>query len=195
MNIKQNASQRFKETGTKRPRLFRLKLSSLFRRMKGLEKTNQGMMEMATADFVHEISGPNGLLDQRLHEMLREFDAATMPLGKQEAENILNELLNIAQGQRSVLTERVAMAAEDGSMLAPFQKRMNKVNDLAAQTYIALIRMQSLREEYEYQRSISDAVVATSNNVKSINLDARERERRIKASQGEPFSKIDDEIT
>lgn len=148
-----------------------------------------GDIELITSVLIEEIVGKNGLLDQKFDELIEK----SYPLGRAEAENMLCALLELAVGHRVKLTERIAKNAESGELFKLYYQKMNRVNELSAEAYVALKQMEKARDDYEFQHGVSDAVIGMTYTGKNFSIDEAKKNQRITDGQGESWDKMNNE--
>ena len=138
------------------------------KKRKGLEElpdfadTVQPAMERLTDELIEQTVGPDGTLFQAFREQISQYDPQENPISPTEARALLCGLLDLAASRRKLLNERLERSVEVGSLYRSYYGRIQAVDQLAAQAYTAMERMDLAEEDFRFQYALYPKVRKSS---------------------------------
>lgn len=115
-------------------------------------------MERLTTQLIEESVGKRGFVTKTFHKQLRGYSKDQVPLGREAAEKILLQALELAVSRRKLLNERLADCVEFGTLYQAYYGRVHAVSAVAIEAYEYLEQMQMADEEYRYYEEMKRKV-------------------------------------
>ena len=115
-------------------------------------------MERLTTQLIEESVGKRGFITKTVHKQLQGYSKDQVPLGREAAEKILLQALELAVSRRKLLNERLADCVEFGTLYQAYYGRVHAVSAVAIEAYEYLEQMQMADEEYRYYEEMKRKV-------------------------------------
>lgn len=118
--------------------------------LKPCDETVEPIMSQMTDELIAETVGPNGAIVREFRRRIAAYNPDVNPIGPQEAEAMLQSLLDLAVSRRKLLNERLAKSVESGALYNSYYSRVQLINQLARKAHSAMERMDFAEEDYRY---------------------------------------------
>lgn len=129
-------------------RAFFSKLSMGITRRVVPQKTMDSQMQKITKKLIKGSVGPRGVMTRAFRKEIKKYSADENPIGKEEAENILVNMVKLAVVERNKLEGIIVDRVERGLLYSEYYRDVEKISEMAIKTDEYYRKTEMIRENY-----------------------------------------------
>lgn len=112
------------------------------------QKTMDSRMQKITGNLIRGCVGPRGVMTRAFRKEIRQYSADKNPIGKDEAMNILVNMVKLAVAERSKLEGIIVDQVERGLLYSDYYNDVEKISEMSIKTDACYRETEMIRENY-----------------------------------------------